>query len=849
MKVVKAHIRGFGKIEDKEIDFKPTLSVIYGDNASGKTTMSKFLLFTLAGFTKDEVGRYKPWNGAEFGGKVELLSDSGDEISIEFNPESTVYNPPFNRTEYESMSYIPEEGGLDVTKGMEGSLLAKLKSRMIKLKNIENLVDLINNEREIFEKISVKEKKIYEDIVFLQEEIKDLKNSYEEEKRVRKRYVSAVKRLRLIESELERLKELLSVSKANMARQLWEKIDQLRMEISNLGLKISELKKYADVDEEKIERVRSLKAEIDRINEEISSLKKRYELRISEIAKIKEHVKKLVKDLKLEENESSETVELKIRNLELALKLYKDKISPKNIPDTWRAFETFEDVEKRITRIKNLSIELKDLQEDAQKVEEELKNLEGEMKYARFKIHSRRVLVGVFFALAAGLFGVSFLTEFFLLLTVIASVSAGVALALWISMFDLKRTLSNIENEKMKVELNEKVVQDKIKKVKSELSRLASMFGFEDYESLLNEYRLYEQWKNEWGTEIASDEVKKMEEELREGLKEFYDEVTGDFEKLIRELRDKINLYMRLRERQGNLSVEVEEIKGQIENLEESLANLSSEYRELLKELECEEADECVTLLEKKREYHELVKEREILEERLRSIKAEWEKYKDYGDMDIKTDQEIDPPEVIQDKIKELEERRKELEDNIEDLEELIRAKVVDINEYYSKLSKVQKLGIEHDFYLSLTKVFPEVFEAFNKVKESYIEKYKSVFEEKFLDYVSKMFEEDEVQFVVRDDLGVEVSLPPGRNGSLNSLSRATRDQIELAYKLALHDTMLPDETQPLIIDNALVRYDEKRLKETIELLKEISEKRQVILLTSDKRVVSIIKSRNVIKI
>jgi len=849
VKVVKAHIRGFGKIEDKEIDFKPTLSVIYGDNASGKTTMSKFLLFTLAGFTKDEVDRYKPWNGAEFGGKVELLSDSGDEISIEFNPESTVYNPPFNRTEYESMSYIPEEGGLDVTKGMEGSLLAKLKSRMIKLKNIENLVDLINNEREIFEKISVKEKKIYEDIVFLQEEIKDLKNSYEEEKRVRKRYVSAVKRLRLIESELERLKELLSVSKANMARQLWEKIDQLRMEISNLGLKISELKKYADVDEEKIERVRSLKAEIDRINEEISSLKKRYELRISEIAKIKEHVKKLVKDLKLEENESSETVELKIRNLELALKLYKDKISPNNIPDTWRAFETFEDVEKRITRIKNLSIELKDLQEDAQKVEEELKDLEGEMKYARFKIHSRRILVGVFFALAAGLFGVSFLTEFFLLLTVIASVSAGVALALWISMFDLKRALSNIENEKMKVELNEKVVQDKIKKVKSELSRLASMFGFEDYESLLNEYRLYEQWKNEWGTEIASDEVKKMEEELREGLKEFYDEVTGDFEKLIKELRDKINLYMRLRERQGNLNVEVEEIKGQIENLEESLANLSSEYRELLKELECEEADECVTLLEKKREYHELVKERESLEERLRSIKAEWEKYKDYGDMDVKTDQEIDPPEVIQDKIKELEERRKELEDNIEDLEELIRAKVVDINEYYSKLSKVQKLGIEHDFYLSLTKVFPEVFEAFNKVKESYIEKYKSVFEEKFLDYVSKMFEEDEVQFVVRDDLGVEVSLSPGRNGSLNSLSRATRDQIELAYKLALHDTMLPDETQPLIIDNALVRYDEKRLKVTIELLKEISEKRQVILLTSDKRVVSIIKSRNVIKI
>ena len=849
MRVVKAKIKGFGKIEDKEIEFKPTLSVIYGENASGKTTMSKFLLFTLAGFAKDEIDRYKPWSGTEFGGNVELLSDGGEEFSVELNPESGNYEPPFNRTEFESMSYIPEEGGLDVSKGMEGGLLAKLKSRMIKLKNIENLVELINSEREIFEKISVKEKRIYEEINFLQEEIKDLKNNYDEEKKVRKRYVLAVKRLRSIEKELERLKELLEISRATMAKQLWEKIDQLRMEISELGMKISELKKYADIDEEKVERVKQLREEMNKISEEINSLKKRYEIRISEIAKIKEHVKTLVKDLKLEEHDGVEAVELKIRNLELALKLYKDKINPKNIPDTWKAFDSFEGVEKKISKIKNLSIELKELQEDAQKIEEELKNLEGEMKYAKFKIHSRRILVGVFFALAAGLFGVSFLTEFFLLLTVIASVSAGVALALWISMFDLKKTLSNVENEKMKVELNKKVIQDKIKKVKSEVSRLASVFGFEDYETLLNEYRLYEQWKSEWGSEIVSDEVRKIEQEIREGLKEFYDEVESDFEKLIIELRDKINLYMRLRERQGNLNAEVEEINDQIKSLKENLDSLNSEYKELLKELECDDSEECMILVEKKRKYHELVKEREILEEKLKSVKAEWEKYKDYSNMDVESDQEIEPPEIIQEKIEELEERRQEIESNIEDLEELIRTKVVDINEYYSKLSKVQKLGIEHDFYLSLTKVFPEVFEAFNKVKESYIEKYKSVFEEKFLGYVNKMFEENEVQFVVRDDLGVEVSLPPGKNGSLNSLSRATRDQIELAYKLALHDTMHPDETQPLIIDNALVRYDEKRLKETVELLKEVSESRQVVLLTSDKRVVSIIKSRNAIKI
>ena len=154
-----------------------------------------------------------------------------------------------------------------------------------------------------------------------------------------------------------------------------------------------------------------------------------------------------------------------------------------------------------------------------------------------------------------------------------------------------------------------------------------------------------------------------------------------------------------------------------------------------------------------------------------------------------------------------------------------------------------------HDFYLKLIKAFSEVYDAFKKIKEEYVEKYKNIFEEKFFDYISRMFEEDEVQFNVKEDLGVEIFLPSGKSGTLDFLSRATRDQIELAYKLALYDTMFPDESQPLVIDNALVRYDEKRLKKAIKLLKEISSKRQVIFLTSDKRVASIIKNKNVMKI
>ncbi|MCD6448937.1 MAG: AAA family ATPase, partial [Thermotogaceae bacterium] len=669
MIVKKEYIKGFGKLKNTEIEFDPALNVIYGENASGKTTMSKFLLFALAGFTKTEIQRYKPWVGSEFGGQVDLVKDSGEEFSVSLDPESSEHAPLFNRSEFETMSYIPEEGSIDISKGMEGSIIAKLKSRMVKLKSMEKLVNLINREREIFEDLSIKESKISQEIESIQEEINELKERYEEEKNLRKRFVLAIKRLKSVEKDLEKLEKLLISSKARVAKELWKKMDELRVEISNLGVQISDLKKYSNVDEDKIERIKKLDEEMRRMEEEIENLERKKDLKIAEIAKIKEHIKKLEEDLKIGENENFEAVELKIRNLDLSLKLYKEKVSMSEVPDKWKSFESLENVEERMSRIRNMYVELKSLMEEEHRTDEELKNLEGEFKYARFKIHSRRILVLVFAAFAAGIFGISFLTEFFLLLTVTASVSVGITLALWISTFDLKKVLSNIENEKMKIKLNKEVIQDKIKRVKSELFRQTSLFGFEDYETLLNEYNVYKQWKNGEGKyDVYRESMSKVEEELKAGLLEFYDEISNDYEGLISNLKDKVNLYVRLRERMGNLNLDVERIKNRLSDLKGSLLKIKDEYNEALREFECNSVDDCFSIVEKKRKYYELVKERESLEEKLKVLKSQWDIYKEYRDLDVK-DENLDPPEVIQEKIENLKERKAEIERNVAELE------------------------------------------------------------------------------------------------------------------------------------------------------------------------------------
>jgi uncharacterized protein YhaN len=59
-------------------------------------------------------------------------------------------------------------------------------------------------------------------------------------------------------------------------------------------------------------------------------------------------------------------------------------------------------------------------------------------------------------------------------------------------------------------------------------------------------------------------------------------------------------------------------------------------------------------------------------------------------------------------------------------------------------------------------------------------------------------------------------------------------DQLYLALRLAVAEELTPDA--PLVLDDALVRFDDKRLSSALEILKEISRQKQVILFTCHSR-------------
>ena len=94
--------------------------------------------------------------------------------------------------------------------------------------------------------------------------------------------------------------------------------------------------------------------------------------------------------------------------------------------------------------------------------------------------------------------------------------------------------------------------------------------------------------------------------------------------------------------------------------------------------------------------------------------------------------------------------------------------------------------------------------------------------------------------------LGEDLSIHAGtaEESTLHSAlwrSEGTVDQLYLALRLAVAEELTPDA--PLVLDDALVRFDDQRLKEALDVLMEETETKQVILFSCQTREQNILNS------
>lgn len=119
MKITDIKINNFGKLNNKNIELKNNINIIYGENESGKSTLLKFITSMLYGINRNKAGnyasdfdRFTPWNSEDFSGKISYELDDGKKYEI--YRDFTKKNPKiFN----ENMEDITKEFSVDKTKG------------------------------------------------------------------------------------------------------------------------------------------------------------------------------------------------------------------------------------------------------------------------------------------------------------------------------------------------------------------------------------------------------------------------------------------------------------------------------------------------------------------------------------------------------------------------------------------------------------------------------------------------------------------------------------------------------------------------------------------------------------
>ena len=60
MKIKHLRINGFGKLKEKDMDFKEGINVIYGENEAGKSTLLKFISCMFYGTSRNKNGKSIP---------------------------------------------------------------------------------------------------------------------------------------------------------------------------------------------------------------------------------------------------------------------------------------------------------------------------------------------------------------------------------------------------------------------------------------------------------------------------------------------------------------------------------------------------------------------------------------------------------------------------------------------------------------------------------------------------------------------------------------------------------------------------------------------------------------------
>jgi len=868
MKMKRLELTAFGKFKNFMVDFDGNINLIYGENESGKTTLQNFIKYMLYGAKgskqlKGQGGnnlkRYKPWQESGFSGSMEYILDNGQQIRVNRNfldNSVRVYDSFFNditntfeidRSKnllfaqnhlglseicFEKTVFVRQTGVI-----IDDASLTEIKNMLINLTQT-GFEDVSFNKgekalKEAIKKYTGNNKGLSTSLERINIRLQELKSLQAEMQKERHNLTLLEQELKEYLTRLERLntvKEGIIKSKAYF--KLRKDLEEVQSKEKNLRDIIDRIKMLQDEKASLIENTQ-VKDERDCIDWRLM------ELSVDELAQ-------LVSEYKGYMDCNEELTMVKKR-------LYKKKDEMREAKESLENILGFKHLDS------NVDQEILDLNIKVDNIKKQMNNIRGEFLsdiYVKEKYNTKNRKKGldiysiaiIINCILVCLFSIGFLINPFLIAGVPIFVIIAIFLYIVRSNHDKEELLvlegngdSELPNASHSGEYQEK------NELEEELNRLE-----ERIEAIL------------LAVKAASTEEFFRLHALYKSNVSYFNDLNNDLsileEKLVSLEKKKIALQNNIQEKLFAASIDIEqesintEYFGIVKNaydkkitqssgsryMASRKADVESEYKK------CIEKASLILGVNQIDTIHVLHDELNKTSQSVEIIQSNCEKCIKNISISLSEAQFLHllSQEVS---ICELEEAlEKEEKKNGEDIQNvLLKAKEIetilknslkdeDLQKVVEEINELETSKEEvEDTIFSLKTALETLNEASTEIHRDFV----PVLNEKTGYILSKMTCNKYNRLKLDDNLVLHLVEPgTGAVVSADMLSCGTVEQIYLALRIASSELlMLKGETLPLIMDEVFSFYDQKRTVDTLEMLKDLSTKRQIILFTCKK--------------
>jgi DNA repair exonuclease SbcCD ATPase subunit len=814
-------VNGFGKLKIRELNLEPGLNIIHGPNEAGKTSLACFIINALSE-PGSELSRYEPWENSEFGGRIVY-----DSTILDIDFLNRNYTPPFKRKLIESIGSLFENETFDIHEGVDGTVVATLKRKMEETDTGRVLaltidrIDSLNSEIPSHITITTDE------VTALQTEIERHKEKIADYNRTYRRKRELQAAIIQKERELHDHEKIYEKESANYLADIKNKISEMENELSSHQSRYEELKWVETKSREELSRVLHFDNKIKELKGlSENSLSVANDLKEKKL-KLKARLNETFSTLKISSAEELEKVYLKIKNISFLKKMLfqKGKIR-EEYTDTLPTSPLWEFFRKNHNILEDVDAADKNTQQIKEKLSREIEAVQAKLHAINPKWVASKLFSLLFFlsTVIPLIVKVTYQIQgsVWYLVSALSFLAAIVSAIFWI-------TSGKERNKVIKMMLDMEEYSAKnawynTPEVWQTLNRLGITTPTELRKSFID---YVNQTSREKDKSSDLSHIRQIEEELENTMREF---------QIDKNYKSSVDASIEFIEKSYG---EAQELLAGMISINEQLKNHdanSLNYENDIKKVQIELSE---TLIK--------------LGMNLAEVKSFEETISDYQDTKIKCSELSNEINQLQNKIsiavipEKLNGFNRNVKTAARELTELSQ-ELLSVSEKLSQIeihgAYIQEIHEKRDIQLrkletlkSTPKRLATIKDLCKKQLNSYIGNYGKQFKEEFTKTFNRIVDR-KVPVSIEENLTIRLPINGRLETPAANLSKSAYDQMLFAYKLSLYKT-LADTNIPLIIDNAFMNYDDARLKNTMAIISDEAKNRQVIILSSDQRLLA----------